>query len=181
MWVEGETHLLICGMKREAEPYYYLALKTRMEGGDFRKCFAVVAEKYSRRKYDLSLNNTIQDPQKFREMAEYVYSRILRVFRKDTPLSDESGYLSTSDTIDYLEQELVVDRLMAKKTTDNIYKLLFVSGVDLYSIFDLVKLGLLDLEKIKEPEMATAKMVWPRIEKFLRDGNDLTDLSKLLV
>lgn len=176
MRVEDDTKQEMVGMKREALTYYYLALLKKSNGGDFRECFKVFFEAHSKRKYNLLLSEAVKNEKAFREIFDYTYGRTLRIFRRNTPLDDTSGFLPTSKQLEYIEQELVVDTLRNR----GLSKLLYVAGADLYSLEDLRRLGMLNLEKVKEPEMVVAKKIWPRIKAALDEGKSLDEALKTL-
>ena len=171
MRIEDDTKQGLVGLKREALPYYYLTLLRKREGGSFRECFKTFFEAHAKRKYALSLDEAVNNREVYREIFDYAYDRTLRVFRRDTPLDDTSGYLPTSEQLEYIEQELVVDVLREK----GLGKLLYVVGVDLYSLSELKRLGMLDLSKIREPVMVVANEIWPKIKKGLEEGKSLEE------
>lgn len=169
MSIEDDTKQIIVGMKRDAEPYYYLTLLKKREGGTFKECFQTFFENYARRKFNLSLDQAIQDENKYQEIFDYVYDRTLRIFRENTPLDDSSGFLPTSKQFKYAEQELIIDVLK----NNGLSKLLYIAGIDLYSLGDYKRLNLLNLEKVEEPRMIVAKEIWPQIKKALDKNKSL--------
>jgi len=172
MRIEDETRQKLVGMERVALPYYYLALSEKRSGGDFKECFQVFFEACAKRQYGLSLTEAVKDEKAFKEIFDYSYDRVLRIFRRNIPLDDKSGYLPTSEELDYIEQELVVDALKDL----GLSKLLYVAGMDLYSLGDLTRLGMLNLENVKEPEMMVANEIWPRIKTGLDEGKSLAEI-----
>lgn len=177
MRIEDETKQIMVGQKREALPYYYLALRTKRQGGSFKDCFRVFFEAHARRKYGLSLKEAIRDEKVCREIFDYAYDRVLRLFRRNTPLDDRSGFLPTSKQLEYIEQELVVDVLKER----GLGKLLYVAGVDLYSLQELSRLGMLDLSGIEEPRLVVAKEIWPKLREALEEGKTLAEAIETLI
>lgn len=171
MRIEDDTKQETVGVKREALPYYHLALLKKREGGSFRECFQTFFEAHARRKYSLSLEDAIKDEKVYREVFDYAYDRTLRIFKENTPLDDTSGFLPTSEQLEYIEQELIVDILRER----GLSKLLYVAGIDLYSLQELRRLGMLDLSKIEEPRLVMAKEIWPQIKRALDKGKSLDE------
>ncbi|MDO9592912.1 MAG: hypothetical protein Q7I98_06970, partial [Erysipelotrichaceae bacterium] len=170
MRIEDNTKQAVAGVRKEALSYYYLVLLEKRNGGSFKECFHVFFEAYAKKKYDLSLEEALKD-ERYREIFDHVYPRTLRIFRMNTPLNDRTGFLPDSKQMQYIEQELVVDVLKEK----GLSKLLHVAGIDLYSIQELRRIGMLDLSKVKEPKMIMAKEIWPQVKKFLDAGRSLDE------
>lgn len=176
MRIEDDTKQMMVGQKRESLPYYYLTLLAKREGGSFKDCFRTFFEAYAKRKYNLTLEEAVKDKKVYREIFDYTYDRVLRIFRRDTPLDDNSGFLPTSEQLVYIEQELIVDVLKER----GLAKLLNVAGVDLYSLQELRQLGMLDLSKIEEPRLVVANDIWPKIKEGLDKGKPLEEVIKAL-
>jgi hypothetical protein len=170
MKLKEDTMQEMMGMRSLAKPYYYVALLEKKNSGSFKECLRVSLEARAKREYGLSLKDFIQHKD-FDEVFEKAYSSALRIFRKHTPLDDTSGYLPTSGQLKYIQQELIVDVLEKR----GLGKLLFVAGIDLYSLQDLRRLGMLDLTKVKEPRMVIAREIWPKIKKALDSGKNLDE------
>jgi len=52
---------------------------------------------------------------------------------------------------------------------------LFTEGIGFYSLHDLIRLGVLDQSKIKEPEFYVAKELWPNLKQELNQGKSLDE------
>ena len=176
MRIEDDTKQAMVGQKREALPYYYLVLLTKREGGSFKDCFRTFFEAHAERKYGLSLDGAVNNQEVYREIFDYTYDRVLRVFRRNTPLDDTSGFLPTSEQLEYVEQELVVDVLREK----GLAKLLNVAGIDLYSLQELRHLDMLDLSRIEEPRLVVAREIWPKLRGILNEGKTLEEAIEAL-
>ncbi|MGB9911560.1 MAG: hypothetical protein ACPLKP_03080, partial [Microgenomates group bacterium] len=183
MYIEDQTRIEICKMPSPAEPYYFLALLEKRRKGSFKECFAKVLKAREKREKKEEKEPQI-DPLRAKFTGQTsrptqwrkAWGDVLRVFRSHTPLDDTSGYLPNSAVLEYLEQELVTGPLFEK----GLEKLLAVSGVNPYWIYDLFRLGFLDLEKIKEPQMVVAKVIWPKIKEILDRGKSLEEaIAKL--
>ncbi len=176
MKIQEETRETMFGFKHKAMPYYYVILKEKRKGGGFKDCLKAHLEAKARREYNMTLEELLRDNSLFTKAFEEAYPRTLRIFRKSTPLDDTGGYLPTSYTLDYIEQELIAETLTqeeVKKT--GLDKLLYIRGVDLYSAQDLIRLGMLDLSKVREPEMVVARKIWPKLKESLDKGMSLDE------
>lgn len=166
--VENKTKLEMVGVEKTSGTFYYQALREKEKGGDFASVFNVFFEEVARRKYGATREEWLSDEEKYNEIFEYSYPRALRIFRNHTPLEDSSGYVPASDQLEYAEQELVGEALLTEEARllglDN---LLYVKGIDLYSMYDLQRLGVLDLEKVEKPQMVVARKLWPKIKEKL--------------
>ncbi|MGA2910977.1 MAG: hypothetical protein ABSE04_04245 [Candidatus Microgenomates bacterium] len=181
MYIEGKTQEMVAGMKGRAEPYFFTGLESKMAGGSFKDVFLAIADLYSERNFGVPLKSLFEDKDKFQEAVDNSFRRAMRIFRRNTPLTDASGYAPTSDAIDYIEQETVLDFLMSEDNRGTeISNLVYVAGLDLFSVFDLEKLGLLDLTKVEEPKMVTAKVVWPKIKAGLAAGQNIGQILHII-
>ena len=172
MMIEGKTKELICGMPRPAKPYYWAMLLAKQKGGSFKDCFLAYLRTYTRVHFGEEEGEKImRDKKRWKKIGRRAYSSALRIFRRQTPLEDKSGYLPTSKTLDYLEGELVAKILWE----NGLAKVLFVGGVDLYSLTDLRRLGFLAWEEIQEPRLVVAKEIWPKLKESLDQGKSLDE------
>lgn len=169
--VEDKTNQAICGMGRLAKPYYSLALLEKQKGGSFKDCFRAFLKAYTKGE-GKDWQKILEEDEEWQETWSYVYPRTLRIFRRQTPFDDKSGFLPTSKQLDYLEQELVAQTLFEKGWG----KILFAAGIDLYSLYDLARLGIWDWNKIREPQFVVAKEIWPRIKKEIDQGKSLDEV-----
>lgn len=176
MRIEDDTKQGMVGLKREALPYYYLALLEKRRGGSFKDCFQAFFKAHAERKYSLSLEAAVNDEGIYREIFDYTYDRTLRIFRKETPLDDTSGYLPTSEQLEYIEQELVVGVLRKR----GLAELLYTAGIDLYSLSELKRLGMLNLSGVTEPKMAVVSEIWPKLKRALDEGRPLREAIESL-
>ncbi len=170
MHVEDLTKQEMVGESRVAEPYYYIMMARKQRGGSFRACFKAAFKAYSQKEFGMTVEEVVSDSEKYDKAFEYLYPRVIRIFRKHTPFSDTSGYIASSDQLSYIEQEPVVDSLISEKAiASGLSKILYVSRIDLYSLEDLQKLGL-DLSKIEEPKYVVARKLWPKIKEGIDKG-----------
>jgi len=178
MHAEEETKRKICGMGRPAKPYYYLALRTKRGGGSFKDCFvACVRARHERGEKDKEeqridfLRAKFTGQQERPEQWRKAWGEVLRIFRNHTPLNDTSGWLPASAALEYLEQEIVSKGLFEK----GLGKILAVSGVNPWWLEELMRLGVVDLEKVKEPQFIIARQIWPKIKEVLDRGGSLEE------
>lgn len=161
-YIEEKTRKEISNMKKPIESQYLLlALITKENGGSFKECFKTIFDTYKNEKgfsFDICF--------------QYAYNRALRIFRGITSLDDKSGKINNSDQLKYLEQEIVVEELKKK----GLEKIVFIDGIDLVSIPDILKLGIIDFNKVAFPRMIIANKIWP-IFKSQVDKNQKLSLS----
>lgn len=136
-------------------------LEARLQGKSYLECVDVIYEskmKHVREKYDLS-----QPDQKAafmlvaRKTLDSVIERAKRLFRstdmKFIGFDRTAKYITNSQEAAYTEQEIVFDKLKAL----GLEKLAYL-GLNLRTALALLKLGLLDLDKIKTPEFKTLEL-----------------------
>lgn len=172
MWMEDATKKEMFGMVDPALPYYWLASSIKAKGGSFKDCFYASLQERAKVVHNMTVEELMKDREKFDKEFSKAYSSTLRIFGRFTDLDDTSGYIAISDPLDYLEQELVVEFLMSQNSGD-FQKLLFVAGIDLYSVESLAKINLLDLKNVKQPLMFVARDLWPKIKSRLDEGQNL--------
>jgi len=170
MWIEDQTKRQLVGMPRFAKPFYGLMLLEKQGGGSFKDCFRAYLDAYTEINRQ-DLDELMKDERKGQGIFKRAFSSALRIFRNQTPLDDESGFLPASSQLNYIEQELVAQTLFE----NGLGKILFLGGIDLYSLRDLQKLGFLDWEKVQEPKFAAAKEIWPVIKGALDQGKNLQE------
>lgn len=173
MWLEDEAKEKMVGMKDPALPYYYVVLIEKQKGGSFKECVRASLVERARQEYSMSFDELFNDSEKFGKVFDKAYSSTLRIFRRFTSFDDRSGYITISETLDYIEQELVVDFLMSHPDSAVLSKILFVAGIDLYSIYELLSIGVLDLSRVKIPKRVILNEIWPKLKKNLDSGQNI--------
>lgn len=172
MRIEASTWREMVDMERSSLPYYFLILQEKEKGADFAGCFQKFLKAYGQREYDLNYEELLADEKKWQKAVDYCFPRTLRIFRNFTPLEDDSGYLPTTKQLVYMTQEVLGDRLEGEQE-----KLLYIHGIDWHIADKLAELGMIDLDKIKKPQMVVAREIWPeikdRIEKREQDGEEI--------
>lgn len=145
VWVEDQSLQKMFDMKRAFRGVYYRALKKKLEGGSFKDCFGAILE--------------ASDGSLLRSKAKTAFRQALRIFRAGRiPLNDTSGRIVNSEELAYHEP---VAAMLSQLGWE---KLLFLPAIDLYSVTDLQKLGILDFKEIKAPEFVVAEKIWPELK-----------------
>jgi hypothetical protein len=180
MQIEDITKRIIIGEKKSAHPYYYMCLQTKKRGGTFKHCFKTFFKAYVQREKGMSLASSLSNKEAFNEIADYVYSRVMRVFRYNTPLADESGCLTSTSQLKYLEQEIIREHVFSNGDSLKLNKLMYVEGVDLHILPHLLSLGMIDTSAVNLPRKVVAKKIWPIIkEEMDRGGSAVEAVNKL--
>lgn len=165
-----ERTMAVLGVKGASRVYFW-ALRERGRGGSFKDCFrAALLAQVGGRKRDL--RKLFSKRKEFLGEAKKTFRSVLRIFRAGRiPFDDETGFLVNSEELEYHEAGFV-----AKRLTDlGLEKLLFIPGVDVYSLLDFQRLGVLDWEKIKTPRFVVANEIWPKLKKVLDQGKTLQE------
>ncbi|HAI22322.1 TPA: hypothetical protein DCP77_00870 [Candidatus Collierbacteria bacterium] len=171
--VEDITWKWMTGKEKKPESVYFRSLELKKNGGTFRDCLGLIAEMRAK-KLGVGREKMFEDEETFEQIFNYAYDRAMRLFREHTPLDDDSGKITTSDQLKYLEQSKVTERL--KK--EGVEEVLYVNGFDLYSVKQLLELGVLDKTKVKRPKMVIINKLWPVLEKGLKGGKTVTEMMR---
>ncbi|OGD72573.1 hypothetical protein A3K29_00270 [Candidatus Collierbacteria bacterium RIFOXYB2_FULL_46_14] len=160
-YVEDVTMKRITGNDNYPENIYLQGIELRKKGGTFRDCldlfFNIRAKRLGKSKQDVFRDGDI-----YGQVFEYAYDRAMRLLREHTSLDDKSGRVTTTDQLKYLEQKKVAESLVSQ----GMEEVLFVNGFDVYSVKQLLELGIIDKTKVRRPKMVVANKIWP----ILRDG-----------
>lgn len=171
--VEDITWKWMTGKEKRPESIYFRSLELKKKGGTFRDCLGLIVEMRAKR-LGVGREKMFEDRETFEQIFNYAYDRAMRIFREHTPLDDDSGKITTSDQLKYLEQSKVTERL--KK--EGVEEVLYVNGFDLYSVKQLLELGVLDKTKVKKPKMVIINKLWPVLEKGLKQGKTVTEIVR---
>ncbi len=152
-----------------ALPYYYLIIKKKAEGASFKECFLANLQVRLNRE-GKTWKSILPDEEGMRR----VYNATLRIFRRHTPLNDTSGFVPDSRQLCYLEGELVGRKLIEA----GLGKLVFLSGVDLYSLADITRLGVLNLSEIKEQDLSFIGRLGKSLTSSLSSGKSMDQALK---
>lgn len=171
MWVSDQARDVLVKMPRLGLPYYGLMLLEKQRGGSFKDCYRTYLENYARIKIGTDLNGLLENKEEWKDISKRAFSCALRIFARQTPLEDKSGFLPTSKQLQYLEQELTAQTLFDKGWG----RILFTAGIGLYSLRDLTRLGMLDWGKIREPQFWVARELWPKLKTEIDQGKSLDE------
>jgi len=197
VWTEKETLKKAFEMEEVFEKRaYYWILREKERGGSFKDCFR--AALLAKLGGEENLEELLGDGKRFFKEGRAAFRETLRLFDAGKiPLDDKNGFLGDSAELSYLEQEVVTrqlgrleselisalkERKDAGKTIrpeeearSRLTRLIFVGGIDIYSVVDLLKLGVLKIEDIEEPPFVVADQIWPRIKEVLDRGGSLEE------
>ncbi len=164
--VGAKTEELITGNQIEpgSLPYFMVCLREKAKGGDFKSCFDKFGESYAQVNGDLE------------GFGDYAFPRLLRIFRNFTPLDDNSGKITCSKDVAYLEQD-VIRRQLEKRGLERLF---FAGHLNVYILPVLKKLGLLEFEEIQMPKYVLAKQIWPKIRSGLEANHQIDEIIKEL-
>jgi hypothetical protein len=153
-----------------AYPYYYAVIKAKEKGGTFRDGFLANIKARATRE---GQTTNVWLGNKKKEDLRKIYNATLRVWRRHTPLSDTSGKITNSAQLRYIEGELIAEKIADTK----LWPLLFISGVDLYTIENLTAIGAVDLSQIEKPNLDFVDVI---LKPFVDDTNKTKDPQKVL-
>lgn len=152
----------VFGYEKLTQPSYIAAMQAKFAGGSYLDCVKAF--------FDAELpkvRGQFSDLQSFRAQKalegqkERAINRAKRLFRgKDLdPGEPKDTYLVESKDTAYLEQLIVMDLLVS----NGLEKLAYIGGMNLRNARTLLRLGMLDLNNIIEPQ-SRAHEIWARIK-----------------
>ncbi|MFA5994037.1 MAG: hypothetical protein WC823_03700 [Parcubacteria group bacterium] len=142
--------------------HYVRAMLKKIEGGNFLDCvkeFYQSAIKAEKIKKDLGFMDEAGYENKVKSHLKLALDRVGRLFNRGSSFDAGDGRLADSSNTAYLEQKILLDEL---EKSDAI-KYAFVGGVGLDALVALAELGLIELDKIKEPEYYSLH-IWEKIK-----------------
>jgi len=170
-WVEQKTRQKMDLQPKEPETLYFRILEMKKKGATFYECFDYYFRKYAEKKgYDVK--SVFGNLQEYTEIFDYTYDRVMRIFRRRGSLSDRYSHLTISSQLKYLEQSLVLEKVVEL----GIEKIMFKDGMDLFAVKDLFALGIFDDIHEERCSFVVAKGIWPVIKKGLNDGKGIKDI-----
>lgn len=129
---------------------YLAAVEKRLEGGSLAECARAFLDQ-----------NIKEDPDKTHAgMAKSAISATMRIFRGGQGAIEYGNYVSDSSPLNYAEQYL-----MAKNLPEEVKPYLFVGRVNLETLAELHRVGLLSGVEVKLPDPMPSQIV----EQFVRD------------
>lgn len=173
--VEDKTWEWISGTENLPESIYFLGIELKKNGGTFRDCLDLFVEMRAK-KMGIKKDQIFKDEKTYEQIFNYSYDRAMRLFREHTQLDDNSGRITTSDQLKYLEQNKVTEVLLR----EGLESVLYVNGFDLYSVKQLLELGVLDETKVRKPKMVIVNKLWPALEKGIKEGKTIAEIVESL-
>lgn len=142
------------GLQRTVNPHYLRAIQAKLAGGNAVNC----AEAYYKSMID-------KDPSKKGKIGALLtaISTPRRLFRKARNYIEKEPYLTNSQPLDYIEQELLAENLREA----GLSRFLLVGGVNLQMLAKLHKFGLVDLKSFNFPTELPSQILSTKIERLL--------------
>lgn len=171
MQIGRQAKLEMVGVESNAAPYFYDGLRVKEAGGTFKECFAAMLASYAQRAKGLSVAELLHDDVAYSEAASYVYARALRLFREEDGLDNPTAGISSTMQLSYIEQEILTDVM----EEHGIGSLVYLRGVDLYSLARLRRLGVIEMDEIQTPDLFLVHEFWPKIKIRLDSGQPFAE------
>jgi len=160
MFVQDVISREAFGYPTVPHPHYIRAMQKKLEGRNYLDCIKFF--------YDSRMNAVRKkkeegrlDSQAFKkeiaDALETAINRSERLFGTGASLSSREKYLTHSKDTAYLEQYILSEKLKEA----GLEKLLFFGAGNLQDVLTLLKLNLLDLNKVRTPKYQTLKL-WER-------------------
>jgi hypothetical protein len=132
---------------------YFKAMKVKADGGTYGECVQVYYE-------DLVSRNPKLKPS---VAARRAVNRAQRLFRSGgMAYAQETPYLTSTQPINYLEQQLVVDSIPEDKR-----HLLLIGGLTLANMVRLSRAGIINLDKAYIPDQMPWQLFYPKVKAYL--------------
>jgi hypothetical protein len=154
----------IFGYEEPPKPHYVRAMATRLRGGNYIDCVKTYYDSAIKSARDQYKNGTISKDdfdKKARALLGTATSSARRLFRNAQLSSEATALLSSKDTA-YLEQKKLVEGLRDA----GLLKLAYVGGLNLENARELIRFGLLNLDRVQEPKFETLKIWEEEKEKY---------------
>ena len=160
MLIQDKVSQNAFGYRTIPHPHYIRAMKKKLEGGNYLDCVKAFYDSHMARKKEL-LKNGEMDIATFREEAkddlDTAINRSERLFGTGISLNSRSRFLSNSKDTVYAEQFI-----LSEKLRDTLLEsLLYFGSASLSDTITLIRLGFLDLNKIRHPDLYALK-IWER-------------------
>ncbi|MEX0598428.1 MAG: hypothetical protein WD512_18215, partial [Candidatus Paceibacterota bacterium] len=131
-------------------PHYLRAMAVKQAGGDYLACVKAYYES------SISVN-----PKKSKLALKTALSSARRLFRNSINFDNTDRSIpSTKDTI-YLEQKAVVEKILKYPELEN---LILVSGMNLETAKEMIHFGLLDLSRLRTPDLSYVQKLWEEVK-----------------
>ncbi|TAK95249.1 hypothetical protein EPO05_04595 [Patescibacteria group bacterium] len=150
------------GFRTVPHPHYIRAMMRRMSGGTYIDCIkafyasAIQAVQERKRQGKVSPDSFMTEANKKLKLA---INRARRLFTDGADFTSTSSVLTKSKDTVYLEQALLLEKLKAA----GLEKYAFVGGVNLNTLIELAKIGLIKTSDIRTPDFYALE-IWERIK-----------------
>lgn len=133
-------------------PYYPRAMAKRLEGGSYFECFKTWFESMKRyldtRKQAGEFETEEAGKEALKNGILTGLDRVKRLFSEGIKFANQEPYLTKSKSLSYLEQEVLTEALRRAGRLD----LLDLGGINLQTLYDLKRAGLVDLSGLLKRE-----------------------------
>ncbi|HHX58721.1 MAG TPA: hypothetical protein GX706_03070 [Candidatus Moranbacteria bacterium] len=140
MQYENDIRQKIFGFKKIPIPFYVRAMERKQMGGDYLDCvetFYSSSLKILKEKKEKGLVDESVFEKERRDLLRLAINRSKRLFRRNYSLNDRGEYLTESLATNYLEQQIVSERLKEA----GLEKYLYIGGINLDILPQLIKAG----------------------------------------
>jgi len=150
MYYQDQASQELFGFTSPPGPHYLRAMAVKQAGGDYLACVKAYYES------TISVN-----PKKVKLALKTALSSARRLFRNSMDFNNNDRSIpSTKDTV-YLEQKAVVEEILKHPELQN---LILVSGINLETAKEMIRFGLLDLSKLRTPDLSFVQNIWKEVK-----------------
>lgn len=150
MYYQDKASQELFGYESPPQPNYLRAMVTKQSGGTYIDCVKTYYE--SIRSLEPEQVNSV----KLKDFIKKALSGSLRLFRNSSFDNTDNQISNTKDTV-YLEQKAVVEEILKYPELQN---LILVSGINLETAKEMIRFGLLDLSKLRTPDLSYVQKIW---------------------
>lgn len=150
MYYQDKASQELFGYESPPQPNYLRAMVTKQSGGTYIDCVKTYYK--SIRSLEPEQVNSV----KLKDFIKKALSGSLRLFRNSSFDNTDNQISNTKDTA-YLEQKAVVEEILKYPELQN---LILVSGINLETAKEMIRFGLLDLSKLRTPDLSFVQKIW---------------------
>lgn len=162
MFVEDYVSREAFGCRKISHPHYVRAMIKKIEGANYLECvktFYESALEVSQKKKSLGLIDDKKFKDELSENLKLAINRVKRLFKAGVSFEKKSSFLATSGDALYLEQTILAEKLKE----NGLEKYLFLSGINLDVLVDLLEIDLIDPKTIQAPDFQSLE-IWKRLK-----------------
>ena len=160
MLIQDKVSQNAFGYRTIPYPHYIRAMKKKLEGGNYLECIKTFYDSQMAHKKELLKDGEIDVATFRREIKDDLdtaINRSERLFGTGINLDSKSRFLSNSKDTVYAEQFILSEKLKGTLLEN----LLYFGSASLSDTIALIRLNLLDLSKIRHPDLYSLK-IWER-------------------